>query len=327
MQNEIKKYTKEKLVCFSIDVKQKKHSNGNYKKNIVFPNKWTDFNINNTKFDEKYNDLALLTGKINNLIIIDIDNIVHWNKLLEENNEEEPDTVKVISGSGGVHFYFRYDKELEEVKSKDHCFGKDYDIDIKTNGGCVIAPPTKYYNENLKKEVEYKWEKSIFEHKPTKMPKWIKSLLLEKKVEKKKIKKNSINNEIEMKKEKNIIENIKENILELQNLEIPEQDFELNFSIKDIESLIDMLEQSRCEKYTNWINVGMCLYNIDPKYLLLWIKWSQQSDKYEEGACEEKWDSFKKDKNGLKIGSLLLWAKNDNYQKYEDFMKKKKISK
>jgi P4 family phage/plasmid primase-like protien len=318
MQNEIIKYTQENLVCFSINVKQKKHKNGNYKKDIDFPSKWTDFTLNKTYVNNEYNGISLLTGKINKLIVIDIDNTEHWNKLLQENNEGEPDTVKVISGSGGMHFYFRYDKDLEEVKSKDHCFGKNYDIDIKTNGGCVIAPPTKYYNENLEKEVEYKWEKSIFDKKPSKMPKWIKNLLLEKKVEKQKLK-NEVKNE-----EK---ENIKENISELQNLEISQQDSELSFTINDIETLLDMINESRNNNYADWLSVGMCLHNINPKYLLLWEKWSQQSEKYEEGTCEKKWDSFKKDKNGLKIGSLLLWAKNENPEKYEDFMKKKKMNK
>ena len=165
MDYEIKKYKKEKLVLFSIDIKQKKHKNGNWKKDIDFPLKWTEFTLKKTYINNEYNGIALLTGKINNLIIIDIDNIEHWKQLLNEHDENEPNTVKVISGSGGIHLYFEYDKELDNVKSKDHCFGKDYDIDIKTNGGCVIAPPSKYYNKNLKKDVEYKWEKSIFEYK------------------------------------------------------------------------------------------------------------------------------------------------------------------
>ncbi len=332
MQNEIKGYITKKLVCFSINVKQKKHKNGSYKKEIIFPPKWTDFTLDETYINDKYNGIALVTGRINNLIIVDIDNVEHWNKLLEENDEEEPDTVKVISGSGGIHFYFHYDKDLEDIKSKDHCFGRDYDIDIKTNGGCVIAPPTKYYNNNLGKEVEYKWEKSIFEHKPSKIPKWIKNLLLEKKAEKQKVKK-------ELKKENSdekvrIMENYHGSPLEkmlplvaqITNSDLFE-DSELNFTISELKLILDMLNKERNNNYNDWINIGMCLYNINTQYLLLWIEWSQKSNKYEDGICEEKWNSFKKDKDGLKIGSLLIWAKNDSPEKYEDFMKKKKMNK
>src|SRR5690606_28171672 len=148
---------------------------------VVFPSKWTDFTLKKSYCNPDYNGLALLTGKINNIIIIDIDNVDHWKQLLHVHKQHEPDTVKVISGSGGFHYYFKYDEELEKVTSKDHCFGKDYDIDIKTNGGCIIAPPTKYFNKNVNKDVEYKWAKSIFEHEPSKVPEWIKKLLLEKK--------------------------------------------------------------------------------------------------------------------------------------------------
>ena len=306
----IKKYTKEKLITFSINIKQKMHKNGNWKKDIEFPAKCTDFTAEKTVHNEECNGVALLTGKINNIVIIDIDNVEHWNKFLKKNNQVEPDTVKVISGSGGIHYYFKYDDELDNIKSKDHCFCKDYDIDVRTNGGCIIAPPSTYYNENLKKNVEYKWEKNIFDYKPSEMPQWMKNLLLDKKIEK-----------IEK------IEKIKqENIQELLNLEICQEDSEFDFTINEIETLLNMLSVHRNNIYNNWISVGMCLFNIDQKYLLLWNNWSRQSNKYNDGICEEKWKSFKKDKNGLKIGSLLMWIKNDNLQKYDDFFRKKKMT-
>ena len=62
----------------------------------------------------------------------------------------------------------------------------------------------------------------------------------------------------------------------------------------------------------NGSNVGLCLYNINSKYLIIWDKWSQKNNKYNENECEQKWNKFKKDKNGLKIGSLLMWAKMDS---------------
>ena len=344
MQDLIKLYKKNNLVTFSIDIKQKKHKSGKWKKEIGFPSQWTDFTLKNYFYNEKYNGIALLTGKINNIIVIDIDNKDHWDNLLKENNQKEPDTVKVISGSGGIHYYFKYDESLETIKSKDHCFGKEYDIDIKTNGGCVIAPPTKYFNNNLNKEVVYQWatnsaydagcsendqkgvswKKSVFDYNITEIPIWIKNLLLNRKT-KKELKKELKFDKIELKTE-NKIECISK-IYELQNLEILPEDSELNFTINDIEILLDMLDSSRCDNYNDWLNVGMCLNNIDSKYMLLWIKWSQQSIKYEDGTCEEKWKSFKKDKSGLKIGSLLMWAKNDNIHRYEDFMKRKKMNK
>ena len=47
--------------------------------------------------------------------------------------------------------------------------------------------------------------------------------------------------------------------------------------------------KTRNNNYNDWLSVGMCLHNINSNYLLLWMKWSQQSNKYEDGICEEKW--------------------------------------
>ena len=45
MKSIIKKYAGKKLVVFCINIKQKKHKNGTWKKEIVFPPKWTEFTL------------------------------------------------------------------------------------------------------------------------------------------------------------------------------------------------------------------------------------------------------------------------------------------
>jgi P4 family phage/plasmid primase-like protien len=322
MLETIKKYMNKKMVVFSININQKKHKSGTWKKELNFPPKWTDFTLKSSYYNKDYNGLAILTGKINNIIVIDIDNVEHWKQLLKEQHQKEPKTVKAISGSGGFHYYFKYDPALENITSKDHCFGKDYDIDIKTNGGCVIAPPTSYYNNNLDTQVEYKWEKSIFDAELLEVPNWIVELLTIKKVSKKIIKipedtkEDTKEKNNEKNKEKNK-EDKKENF---------EEDENTIFTNDDIEKLVKMLSVARCENYNDWLSVGMCLFNLDNTYLYLWRNWSKQSDKYETGTCETKWKSFKKTKEGLKIGTLLLWCREDNKDIYNIFMKKKQLN-
>jgi P4 family phage/plasmid primase-like protien len=331
MKNEFEKYKNKNLICFSIDIKQKQNKNGEYKKDIKYPTNWENIKLQDNQFNTKHNGLALLTGKVNNIIVVDIDNLEHWEEFLEKNNSEEPNTVKAISGSGGIHLYFKYSDDLDDIKSTSKCFDPDYDIDIRTNGGNIIAPPTTYYNENLKKQVEYKWEKSIFDCELKKFPTWMKNLLLNKnKKEKEKENKNKDKKKKNLVKcqDKEVIKDITEDMSEvknIENIEIDDEDKNLNFTISEIESLLDMLNLKRCNNYTDWINVGLCLHNINDKYLLLWEKWSQQSNKYQDGDCDNNWNKFKKDKNGLNIGSLLYWAKNDNPEKYENFIQNKKI--
>jgi P4 family phage/plasmid primase-like protien len=312
MQQDIKKYIDNKYVVFSIDIQQKQHKSGKWKKEIKFPYDWGNFTLEKTFINKDYSGLGILTGKINNIIVIDIDNLEHWNKFLQENKEKEPDTIKATSGSGGIHFYFKYNPILEGIKSKDHCFSKEYDIDIKTNGGCVICPPSSYFNKNLNKKVKYTWVTSIFDSELKEMPNWMCKILLDKN----KIKQNN--------KENNIQNNEK-----YDNYEIIEHENEDNkkiFTVEDITYLLSLLSPERNNNYSDWLNLGICLFNIDQKNLFVWKKWSKQSDKYENGICEEKWKTFKRDKNGLNIGSLLTWCKHDNKFKYEEFIKQKKLS-
>jgi hypothetical protein len=195
------------------------------KKNIFFPKNWQNFTIKSAFYNNKYNGLAMLTGKINNIFVIDVDNVEHWEKFLKKHNQKEIKTVKASSGSGGIHLYFQYSDDLENIKTTSKCFGDNYDIDIRTNGGCIIIHPTKYLNNNLNKEVEYKWTTSIFEKELKPVPIWLKKILLEEK---------------ERKKNNN-------NIEEIQNIEIDKEDKEIDFSLKDIEILVDMLSIKKCE--------------------------------------------------------------------------------
>ena len=108
--------------------------------------------------------------------------------------------------------------------------------------------------------------------------------------------------------------------------EFSEEISKYTFSYEEIEQLVMILSLNRCDEYNDWLSVGICLYNIDNTYLQIWVKWSKTSDKYNIGECEKKWKTFKNTKDGLKIGSLLQWVKNDDEIKYEDFLKKKKLN-
>jgi hypothetical protein len=293
MHNDFEKYNKKDFIVFSVDIKQKENKDGNFKKELKYPKDWEKFE--ESYYNPKYNSLAMQTGFKNKIIVVDIDNLDHWEEFLDKNEREEPKTVKAISGSGGIHLYFKYNDDLEEIKNNTKSFGSEYDIDIRSNGGNIIIPPSKYHNKNLNKEVEYKWERSIFEYELKQFPQWMKNILLNKQpkeVKKKKLRKTKIE---EPKEE--IKDEVKGEIIEM--VEVDEEDKNLNFSIKEIEKLLEMLSENRKENYSKWINVGLCLHNINDKYLLLWDKWSCDSEKYKEGECEKSWEKFKKDKERI----------------------------
>ena len=88
---------------------------------------------------------------------------------------------------------------------------------------------------------------------------------------------------------------------------------------ENAQSLTSMLSRERANSYESWIRVGWCLHNIDYRLLEDWIKFSKKvPEKFEEGVCENEWDYMNDD--GLNIGTLYRWAKEDNPSMFDRFM-------
>ncbi len=109
----------------------------NNKKTISqFPDNWTKLSESIYNGEENY---AILTGKINDIIVIDIDlkdpefKSLKW---FEENFGTLPELNTLITKtiSGGYHIFFKYNEKLKESKLKF----KKLDIDILSNKRCVF---------------------------------------------------------------------------------------------------------------------------------------------------------------------------------------------
>ena len=83
--------------------------------------------------------------------------------------------------------------------------------------------------------------------------------------------------------------------------------------------LVKILSNKRADSFEPWIRVGWCLHNIDYTLLEAWIEFSMKSSKFQEGICEEKWETM--DNRGLSIGSLHRWCKEDNLEEYKKIIK------
>jgi len=127
--------------------------------------------IKKSKQGEPDKNIGLLTGKVNNILVVDIDkdgmNI--WKKWIKENGDINTPIVKT-GGNGGLHYYFKYDKDIKSsLKIKIN--NKRIGIDIKSDGGQVVIPPSIV----IKK---YKWIKSLEDYPIIKIPKWLKDKIL-----------------------------------------------------------------------------------------------------------------------------------------------------
>ena len=133
-------------------------------------------------FEGQFKDcgLGIATGAFRDryLVVIDIDDRPEFSGSetladLEQLNGKLPDTVEVITGSGGRHIYFLTDLPIRNEASGR--LGKG--IDIRGVGGQVLAPPTRHPNGK-----NYEWAEgvSIATQRPADMPLWMLLILTEK---------------------------------------------------------------------------------------------------------------------------------------------------
>lgn len=91
-------------------------------------------------------NIGIATGKLSNLVVLDVDPKYDGHHSLKLLCDEigEFTTYTVRTGSGGLHFYFRYptDCEIKNSAGATNNLGKG--LDIRGEGGYVIAPPSNH---------------------------------------------------------------------------------------------------------------------------------------------------------------------------------------
>ena len=65
-------------------------------------------------------------------------------------------------------------------------------------------------------------------------------------------------------------------------------------------------------EYEKWLDVGFALFN-EGMDCSLWEQWSRTQPEFKEGECENKWNGFHHDPNGISIASLYHWATEGGY--------------
>ncbi len=108
-------------------------------------------------------------------------------------------------------------------------------------------------------------------------------------------------------------------LTQLMHKELPEkstpklqQTLQQSSGVKNdrIAALLAQINPWRADDYREWIRIGMALYSHSPTLLYLWDEWSRQSNKYQPGECERKWNTF--NPNRITLGTLYYLAQIDS---------------
>lgn len=122
-------------------------------------------------------NIGILTGKKNNLLVLDIDvkdnGIKLWNNISKNYLEIITPTVK--SPGGSIHLYFKYNSKIPNM-NRILVDGKKIGWDIKSDGSIITSPPSIY--PNSRKRYEWLPKKSLNDIKPINIPKWLERYIL-----------------------------------------------------------------------------------------------------------------------------------------------------
>jgi hypothetical protein len=235
------------------------------KKNSKIPvNKWKNKKNRHKYIDSSKYNIGLLTGSINDIIVLDIDikdnGFEEWKKYTDEFNE--PLTLKQKSPSGGFHFFFKYnssnddDNYLIKYVLTNRSKFRNKGIDLRTNGGYILIAPSSIDDNSY----EFLNNNELLEM-PNSLINW---LLFDSscKVDNQYIKPTTINTDF--------VYNIDENYMK-----------ELLIKLNDI-------DDTYTENNNKWLIMTSILKSLD--YYKLWDDWSTQSEKYNKSKNVKIWD-------------------------------------
>lgn len=223
----------------------------------------------------------------------------------------EKDTQKILRDEILLEFDNLFPQsEMDYINDKDNIV--DLSV-IQSNGWLMYGSRKKDREPYVMKQIYKENNNELINLDPN-------SLTLEKK-----ILFSSIRNKNDLtEKDAELIQKLSQN-----NIEEVEQNYN-NTLLKDtenIKNLLNCLLPFRYDEYKYWIELGFILYNISDgktEYLNLWDEISQKSDKYSKNECKKHWKKIKIKQNYLGIGTLKMWAKQDNKKKYISIIFKEK---
>ena len=105
-----------------------------------------------------------------------------------------------------------------------------------------------------------------------------------------------------------------------------DSEYQKEQTAEDAKLYLKNLNIERAVDYEEWLTIGMALHQVDETFLEEWIEWSKQAPNFEEGVCEQKWDTFEQIPGGpapegaAGIHTLKAKAKEDGFIEFGSFV-------
>jgi hypothetical protein len=242
--------------------------------------------------------VALITGKMSGISVIDFDDIEVYNKLVLEHPEIK--NIRTIKTKNGVHLYCKYDEKIKTTTNGFNLYDK---IDIRNDDAIVFCPPMKY---NL-------LDGSVAEYKDLGgeiLP--IPQILISNLKQGQNQPTQNQPTQIQLPKPNNNTNEEKEN---LEYIEKVLNEGYLNF-------------KATSKSYDDWRDVGFIFKHTSSsvKSFELFCLFSQINDKlnptatplYDKIYTEKFWDTIKQTNKPLTIKTLKSWVKDQQYKNTAD---------
>jgi len=183
----------------------------------------------------------------------------------------EINTVEAVTGGGGRHLLFLAPDYRVKGKAGDG-------IDLKLRG-YIVVEPSIHPSGN-----PYRWVRgrSPGDMPVESIPDWLRSA----------------------------IEVAKHEPKTAQHAPLRDTDEMMTDEEVALRSIADM-SAARADDYHDWVKVGMALHSVSEDMLGAWDTWSQQSAKYDRGACDSRWRGFRRGDGGVTLGTLVAMARED----------------
>lgn len=115
--------------------------------------------------------VGIATGAETGLWVLDVDDYESYREL-EKRYEPLPDTLTTITGSGGLHFYYKWPTDGTVIRNNASTrLGPG--LDVRGDGGFVVAPPSVHPNGK-----QYEWDAGQGDD-PVDAPRWLIDLVCE----------------------------------------------------------------------------------------------------------------------------------------------------